>query len=111
MSRVISSLILAVGLFLAYISQPVLAADGGVAKPREGWSAAAPRDEVRSGFSYRPDGGPERQERWSPSPTTARGCSDVGRKPIRSPAASPIASPRFAAPRTSSARDGAGSCA
>ena len=61
MSRVIRSLILAVGFFLAYISQPVLAADGGGdAKPPEGWSAAAPRDEVRPAFTYRADGGPER---------------------------------------------------
>jgi predicted amidohydrolase len=33
--------------------------DGQAIQPPEGWSAQAPRDEVRPAFSYRPGGGPD----------------------------------------------------
>ena len=62
MSNVVRSLALAGALFAANIFGPSFAQEtGNQAKPPEGWSAAAPRDEVRPAFSYRPDGGPDRQ--------------------------------------------------
>jgi len=47
-------------------------ADGQAIQPPEGWSAQAPRDEVRPAFSYRPGGGPDRSGSLAWIPTVPR---------------------------------------
>jgi len=55
-------LVLAVVLGLTAAAVPETArAEDKSAEPPAGWSAHAPRDEIRPAFSYRPDGGPDRK--------------------------------------------------
>jgi len=59
--RVVGPLLAVVLGLTAAAVQATIQPEGKSANPPEGWSAHAPRDEVRPTFSYRPDGGPDRK--------------------------------------------------